>query len=322
MLPKLIVIVGPTASGKSSLAVRLARRIRGEIVSADSRLLYRGMDIGTAKPTRDRGSPRRLTGPYLSSGIAHHLIDIASPTETITLTDYQRRALKAIRSILKSGKTPILVGGTGLYVRAIVENLKIPEVPPDPEYRSFLEGKGKRWILARLRKLDPEYASRIGPNARHASRALEVIRATGRPFSAQQGKGEKLFDTLMIGLDPGKAVLESRIRRRTRKMSSLGLLDEVRRLRRRHAGKKSDALRTAIGYRELFSVLDGEKTLDQGFEEIIRSTKRYAKRQMTWWRQMKGIEWFDRPAPALKKAISWLKTAKYPGVNEDGECYL
>jgi tRNA dimethylallyltransferase len=310
MLPKIIVIVGPTASGKTSLALRLARRVGGEIVSADSRLLYRGMDIGTAKPTRDSGSPRRLTGPYLSSGIRHHLIDVASPTETLTLSEYKRMALEAIQGILKRGKTPILVGGTGLYVRAIVENLEIPQVPPDPIYRLFLESKGKDWILNRLKKLDPEYAARIGPNPRYASRALEVIKATGRTFSAQRGKGEKLFEALMIGLDPGKAVLEQRIRRRTRKMFSLGLLDEVRRLRRRHAGKKSDALATAIGYRELFPVLDSEMSLKEGFAEVVRSTKRYAKRQMTWWRGMKDIEWFKDPAPALKKAIFWLKSAK------------
>lgn len=299
MLPRLVVIVGPTASGKSALAVRLAKRVGGEIVSADSRLLYRGMDIGTAKPT----------GPE-KDGVPHHLVDIAAPTRTLTLSEYKRKALAAIRGILKRGKTPILVGGTGLYVRAIVENLEIPEVPPDPSYRLFLEKKGAVWMLARLKRLDPDYAARIGPNPRYASRALEVIRATGKPFSAQQGKGRPLFDALVLGLDPGKAELERRIRRRVKKMAEDGLLDEVRRLRRRFAGKKADAFASAIGYRELLPVLDGGKTIEAGLEEVVRSTKAYAKRQMTWFRGMKDIRWFKRPETAEKTALFWLKSAE------------
>lgn len=299
MLPKIVVIVGPTASGKTALAVRLAKKSGGEIVSADSRLLYRGMDVGTAKPTEKE-----------MAGVPHHLIDLVPPTRQLTLSDYKRRALKAIRGILKRGKTPILVGGTGLYVRAIVENLEIPEVPPDPAYRTYMERKGKAWILARLKKLDPEYAARIGPNPRYASRALEVIRATGKPFGAQQGKGEPLFDALTIGLDPGKEELDRRIRLRVRKMAKAGLLDEVRRLRRRYAGKEAGALATAIGYRELFPVLDGKMTLEEGLDAIVASTRAYAKRQMTWFRHMAKIRWFGHPKEAQKLALFWLKSAK------------
>lgn len=296
MLPKIVVIIGPTASGKTSLAVKLAKKVGGEIVSADSRLLYRGMDIGTAKPTlNDR------------EGVPHHLIDVASPAETLTLADYKRKALKAIRGILKRGKTPILVGGTGLYVRAVVENLEIPEVPPDPAYRAYLDRKGKAWVLARLKKLDPDYAARIGPNPRYAQRALEVIRATGKPFGAQQGKGAKLFDALLIGLDPGRPELERRIRLRVKKMSKDGLLEEVRRLKRRYAGKKTNALASAIGYRELFPVLKGEKTIEEGLEDIVRSTKAYAKRQMTLFKAMGDTRWFERPQPAFRDVIIWLK---------------
>ncbi len=299
MLPKIVVVVGPTASGKTSFAVRLAKKIGGEIVSADSRLLYRGMDIGTAKPgLEERG------------GIPHHLIDIVRPSGMLTLSGYQRRAFRAIGGILRRGKTPILVGGTGLYVRAVVENLRIPEVPPDPKYRAYLEKKGAAWILARLAKLDPEYAARIGPNPRYASRALEVIRATGKPFGRQQGAGKRKFDALLIGLYPGKPELERRIGLRVRQMAESGLLDEARSLHRRYGEKKSGALWTAIGYRELLGVLRGEKDLEEALKEIVTSTRQYAKRQMTWFRGVKGIEWFPRPDAALRKSIIWLKQGK------------
>lgn len=299
-LPKIVVIVGPTASGKSRAAIRLAKKVRGEIVSADSRLLYRGMDIGTAKPTaKERG------------GISHHLIDVLPPTRTLTLAEYKREALRAIRGILKRGRLPIVVGGTGLYVQALVENLDIPEVPPDPAYRAFLERKGKEWILARLRKLDPDYAARIGPNPRYASRALEVIRATGKPFGAQQGKGKPLFDALVVGIDPGKRALERRIRLRVRAMAARGLLDEVRALVKRHGdASRAPALHAAIGYRELMPVLRGETTLADALKAVETSTRRYAKRQMTWWRRGPKVMWFRTPETALRTALFWLKSAK------------
>lgn len=296
-LPKIVVIVGPTASGKTALAVRLAKKAGGEIVSADSRLLYEGMDIGTAKPTEGE-----------REGVPHHLIDVVPPSKTLTLAEYKRRAIRAIRAILKRGHLPIVVGGTGLYVRAIVENLEIPEVPPDPEYRAFLERKGKTWILARLRKLDPDYAARIGPNPRYATRALEVIRATGKPFGAQQGKGAPLFDALTIGLDPGKKELDRRIDRRVDAMIAAGLVDEAKKLARRYAWDLPSM--SGIGYHELKGVLEGAKTLEKAIEEIKADTRRYAKRQMTWWRRINKVEWFERPDAAFRRAQNWLKSAK------------
>lgn len=297
VLPKLLVIVGPTASGKSALAVRIAKRVGGEIVSADSRLLYKGMDVGTAKP----GAKER-------KGIPHHLIDMLPPTRTLTLAEYKKKALRAIRSVLRNGKIPIMVGGTGLYVQAIVQNLEIPEVPPDPSYRAFLARKGAAWVLTRLRKLDPVYAERIGPNPRYASRALEVIRATGKPFSAMQGKGEPLFNAHLIGIDPGKAGLERRIRRRVDGMVAAGLLKEVQALRTRHPkAAPGSPLWTAIGYRELRPVLEGRTTLEEAMKEVIRSTKAYAKRQMTWWRRMPGVRWHATPEAAGQDALAWLR---------------
>lgn len=295
-LPRIVVIVGPTASGKSALAVRLAQELGGEVVSADSRLLYRGMDVGTAKPTMEE-----------RAGIPHHLIDAVPPSRTLTLADYKRRAVRAVRGILRRGRLPIVVGGTGLYVRALVENLEIPEVPPDPAYRAFLERKGTAWILERLRKLDPDYAARIGPNPRYATRALEVIRATGRPFGAQQGKGKPLFDALVIGLDPGKEELDRRISRRVSAMARAGLVEEVRRLAKLHAWDLPSM--SGIGYAQLRAHLEGKIPLTQALEDVAAATRRYAKRQMTWWRAMGGAEWMTTPAEARKRVKKWLKTA-------------
>jgi len=293
-LPKIVVIVGPTASGKTALAVRLAKAVGGEIVSADSRLTYRGMDIGTAKPTeRERG------------GVPHHLIDVAPPSKTLTLAEYKRRAVRAVRAVLKRGRVPIVVGGTGLYVRAIVENLEIPEVPPDPNYRAFLAGKGKEWVLKRLAKLDPEYAARIGPNPRYATRALEVIRATGKPFGAQQGKGEPLFDALIVGLYPGKRELELRIGKRVDAMLRSGLVTEAKKLSRRH-GWEAPAM-SGIGYRELKPYLEGSIDLKKAAEDIKTNTRKYAKRQMTWWRSINKVKWFGNPKDALQEVKKWLK---------------
>jgi tRNA dimethylallyltransferase len=295
--PRIVVIVGPTASGKSALAVRLAKKLGGEIVSADSRLLYKGMDIGTAKPS---AAERR--------SVPHHLIDIVPPSRTLTLAEFKRRAVRAIRGIVRRDRVPILVGGTGLYVQAIVENMEIPEVPPDPAYRAFLERKGKAWILSRLEKLDPAYAARIGPNPRYAARALEVIRATGRPFGGQQGKGKPLFEALLLGLDPGKAALRRRIARRVGAMFRAGLVGEVRRLAGRY-GWDVPAM-SGIGYRELKPLLEGTIGAREAEKTLVKRTSLYAKRQMTWWRRMKGIRWFTDPKQALREAISWLNTAK------------
>jgi len=293
-LPRIVVIVGPTASGKTALAVKLAKKVGGEVVSADSRLLYKGMDIGTAKPTKKE-----------MAGVPHHLIDVVPPSRTLTLADYKRRAVRAIRGILKRGRVPIVVGGTGLYVRAIVENLQIPEVPPDPAYRAFLGRKGKDWILKRLKKLDPDYAARIGPNPRYAVRALEVIRATGKPFSAQQGKGEPLFDALVVGIDPGKKELDRRIDRRVDGMIDAGLVAEAKKLARRYAWHLPSM--SGIGYHELKAHFEERLSLDEAVKSIKTDTRRYAKRQMTWWRRINKVVWFKDPKAAFRKVEIWLK---------------
>ena len=295
-LPKLLVIVGPTASGKTGLAIKIAKKFNGEVVSADSRLLYKGMDIGTAKPTKKE-----------MSGVPHHLIDVVAPDKTLTLADYKTKAIKAINGILKRGKKPILVGGTGLYVWAVVDNLLIPEVPPNPKLRKMLETMPRSELFAWLHALDPAYAAKAGQNPRFAIRALEAIRATGRPFSELQGKGKPMFDVLQIGLRPANSKLEARISKRVALMAKHGLVAEAKKLQKKY--KEDAPAMSGIGYRELFPYLRGEIQLDEALEAIRLHTRQYAKRQMTWFKRDRRIHWLSTPEKALTLANKWLSKA-------------
>lgn len=293
-LPKLLAIVGPTASGKSATAIEAAKRFDGEVVSADSRQIYRGMDIGTGKVTKKE-----------MGKIPHHLLDIVEPDETLTLSEYKKRADEAIAGIIERGKLPILVGGTGLYVSAVVDNLEIPQVEPDKAFRKKMEKLEDEEIFARLREDDPHYARRIGPNRRYAIRALEVMKATGETFSSQQGKGEPKYDTLVVGLMPAERLLEDRIRVRVDAMMSEGLLEETKRL----TAKYEDTLPalSSIGYKELRAHLEGEMTLREAVEMIKLHTRQYAKRQLTWFKRDKRIEWFTSDEPIYARTGNWLK---------------
>jgi tRNA dimethylallyltransferase len=199
-LPKLLAIVGPTASGKTDLAVALAKKLKGEIISADSRQFYRGTEIGSdiipGKWVKRYG--RRT---YVAKGVPHYLIGFHSPSKTFTAAQFKDHVIRISRDIAKRGHVPILAGGTGLYLKAVIDNLDIPEVPPDAAFRARMERKTTAALYAELKKKDPAYASRIPPNnRRYAIRALEVFHATGRPFSEVQGAGEPLFDVLQIGI--------------------------------------------------------------------------------------------------------------------------
>lgn len=279
--PKLIVVLGPTASGKSALAVKLAKKFKGEIISADSRQIYRGMDIGTAKPTiSERG------------GASHHLLDILNPDKNYTVADYKKDALRVIRSVLRRKKLPILVGGTGLYIQAITDNLDIPAVPPNPALRRKLEQKlaksGLAKLFEELVKLDPEAAYIVdGKNPRRVLRALEVAIITGKPFTSQKRKGKKLFETLKIGLNPPD--LRERMGKRAKLMEKAGLVHEVKNLIKKY-GTKTQAL-GAIGYREIIQYLKGELSLPEAMELMAMNTKNYAKRQMTWFKRDQEIRW-------------------------------
>ncbi len=304
--PRILVIVGPTASGKTALAIKLAKKLGGEVVSADSRQVYRGMDIGTAKPqlvncdkpssraqaegekeTRKSDAVSHVACRMSPEGIIHHLIDIKNPDEDYTVAKYKSDAIKAIRGILKRGKLPILVGGTGLYVRAIIDNLDIPRVEAKPELRRKLEkemqSKGLEFLFKKLVELDPEAAYIVDPkNPRRVIRALEVTLATGKPFTAQRTKGAPLFDARTINMKVPPRTLRRRIEKRVDGMMRDGLVEEVNRLYKKYGNVKA---LDAIGYREIIDYLEKKTALNEAVRRIKVRTWHYARRQMTWFRK-------------------------------------
>ncbi|MBI4458085.1 tRNA (adenosine(37)-N6)-dimethylallyltransferase MiaA [Candidatus Uhrbacteria bacterium] len=298
MKPKLVVIVGPTASGKSDLAIAVAKKFGGEIISADSRQLYRGLEIGAAiEPGRwtKRGAKR----VYAARGVAHHLTAFRSPAKPLTAAEYKKSALSAIGDILKRGKLPILVGGTGLYVNAVVDNFSIPEVAPDPALRQRLEKLSSPALYARLQKKDPIYAAKIPPqNRRYMIRALEVIQTTGRPFSELQKKGEPLFTTLLLGVERPRVELYRRIERRVDAMMKRGLLQEAKKLGRLYGW--SNQVLSSLGHRQLGLALQGKIPLEEAVLMVKRDTRRYAKRQMGWFRRDARIIWLKSSQEAEK----------------------
>ena len=283
MAHPLLVLVGPTAVGKTALSLELARRFDGEIVSADSRLFYRGLDVGTAKPT-----------PAERAAAPHHLIDVCDPNQTLSLGEYQRLAYRTIEDILTRGRLPILVGGTGQYVWAVVEGWGIPKVAPQPALRAALEGLGDgepaRWLAA----LDPAAAARIDPrNVRRVVRALEVTLVTGRPISELQRKTPPSYDIRILGLTRDRDALYERIDDRVEAMMAAGLLDEVRRLRYAGYGRDLPSM-SGLGYRQLLAHLAGEMTLGEAVERIKFETHRFARQQATWFRRDdRRIHWFE-----------------------------
>jgi tRNA dimethylallyltransferase len=293
----LIAVLGPTASGKSSLALYLAERFNGEIVSADSRLVYRGMDIGTAKPT-DAERAR----------VRHHLIDIVTPNEPYDLARWKDEATDAIADIHRRGRISFLVGGTAQWTTALLDGWEPPTVPPDPAFRAAMERRmqdeGVAPLLAELAAQDAEAAGRTGPNPRRIIRALEVIRATGQPFSAQRGRGERPYRDLRIGLSLPRDLLYRHIDARVDEMIAAGLVDEVRALIEAGYGADLPAM-SGIGYRQVGEYLAGVTTLKSMSERIKQATHRYARHQMTWLRRDASILWLDAAdADALQRAAT------------------
>jgi tRNA dimethylallyltransferase len=298
--PLLIAIVGPTASGKSALGLRLALEHGGEIVSCDSLQVYRGMDIGSAKPT----AAERARVP-------HHLIDVADPDEGFTAAEYSRRGREALRAISGRGRWPLVVGGSGLYLRALVSGLF--EGPSrDEALRRRLEAIADRFGDARLhrvlRRVDPAAGARIEVRDRiRVVRALEVFRATGRSLSQHHRAGALPlagYDVRLVGLSPSRDVLRLAIERRTDEMLAKGLLDETRGL----LGRYPSDLRPlqAIGYRQAAAVVRGEWEVEAARRDMVKETMRYAKRQMTWFRHQAQVTWCATGAEAYALVSAWL----------------
>ncbi len=280
---KLIVIVGPTASGKSELAIKIAKKYNGEIISADSRQVYRGLDIGTAKV-----NGKWKDGIFTYKKIPHHCIDFVSPAKTYSVAEFEQHAAQAIRDIAQRGKIPIVAGGTGLWVDALIYGWCLPRIAPDIKLRARLEKKTAAQLLSILKRLDQRRAETIEQkNPRRLIRAIEIARALG---SVPELKKRAIYDTRIIGLNPTALILEKRIRNRSRRMIREGFISEIKKLRDINISKKR-IREFGFEYRAGLEYLDG--TLSQAglLERITVQTRQYAKRQMTWFKRNPDIIW-------------------------------
>lgn len=309
--PPLVLIVGPTAVGKTEIAIQLAERLDGEIVSADSRLFYRGMDIGTAKPTREE-----------QERVPHHLIDIANPDEILSLAVFQQRAREAIADIHTRKKMPLLVGGTGQYIRAVTEGWTPPEVVPNEGLREELERmkeeRGVYWLYEKLKNLDPVAAEKIDPrNFRRTVRALEVILTTGKKFSEQRGQIASPYKLITIGLTRPRPELYVRLDARIESMFANGFLEEVKDLLEMGYSPTLPTM-SAIGYRECVAVLEGKITLEEAKQLIGRATRVFVRRQGNWFKESDpNISWFRVEEGVVEKIEAQIqRSLRHAG--EDG----
>lgn len=284
---KLLVIIGPTAVGKTKLSIELAKRFNGEIISGDSMQIYRGMDIGTAK-----------IKPEEMEGIPHHLIDIREPDESFSVAEFQQLVRAKISEIAKKGKLPIIVGGTGLYIQSVIYDYQFSDAAADEGFRLQLEERAKNEgvevLHQELTQIDPESAGQIHPNnVRRVIRALEIYHCTGKKVSDVQSEQQPdlLYETALIGLSMDREILYKRINMRVDLMMEEGLLTEVKQL---HDQELRDCQSIqAIGYKEIYDYLDGKISLEQAVENLKQNSRRYAKRQLTWFRNKMSVQWFD-----------------------------
>jgi tRNA dimethylallyltransferase len=288
-------VVGPTATGKSDLAVALALRLGGDVVNADAMQLYRGMDVGTAKLRE----PER-------HGVPHHLLDVLDVTETASVAAYQRRSRGVVEDLLAAGRTPVLVGGSGLYVQAVLDDLRFPGT--DPVLRARLELElaehGSAAMHERLVRLDPCAAEAILPsNGRRIVRALEVIELTGRPFSATLPRpGQPRYGAVLVGLDRDPVELDARVDTRVERMFAAGLVEEVRRLEAvgLRAGRTASR---ALGYQQVLAAFEGSYDMAAAAEQTAKATRRFVRRQRSWFRRDSRISWWDAGRPDLLDAV-------------------
>ncbi|MCK4919199.1 MAG: tRNA (adenosine(37)-N6)-dimethylallyltransferase MiaA [Candidatus Pacebacteria bacterium] len=294
-LKPLVIILGPTSSGKTEMSLKLAKKYNGEIINADSRQIYQEMSIGTGSPIaiqRNLISIKTIIKPLLVNNISHHLFSIKKPNQKFSLSQYKKLAIKTINNIHKRDKIPILVGGTGLYISSIVDNLEIPEASPNKKIRERLEKHTKKYLYERLEKIDIKSAKNIGlNNKRKLIRAIEVFELTGEPFSSQQTKGKPLFNILQIGIKIDREELYKKIDKRVDTMIKEGLIEETKKLSKKY---KSDLpAMSGIGYFEIDSYLKKETSLENAVQRIKFRTHQYARRQMTWFKRDERIVWIE-----------------------------
>jgi tRNA dimethylallyltransferase len=294
--PPLVAVVGPTATGKSGLGVALAAVLGGEVVNADAMALYRGMDVGTAKPA-----------PAERAGVPHHLLDVLDVTETASVAAYQRVARAVIDDLRSTGRTPVLVGGSGLYVQAVVDELEFPGT--DAALRAGLEAElaatGPHALHARLAAVDPAAAAAVLPsNGRRIVRALEVVALTGRPFPARLAPGgPPRYDAVLLGVDRPTAELDERVARRVARMFAAGLVAETRSLLERGLREGRTASR-ALGYQQVMTALDGTGDVSAAASDTVRATRRFVRRQRSWFRRDRRIAWLDPARDLLDQAVA------------------
>ncbi len=305
-LPRIICVVGPTSSGKTDLGIHLARLFRGEVINADARQIYQGTDIGTGKPSQGVQGMYRRRKVFMVDGIPHHLMDCLSPDQSCTVAEWRCQALELIGTVCRRGHMPIVVGGTGLYIQSLVDNYVIPEVPPQPSFRSAMAHKSPQELVELLHRTDPKAAFVVDlHNPRRVLRALEVMTFTGRSFVTQRAMGEPLVEALMLAPFLEKAVLHARISLAIEGMIERGWIDEIKRLHEQGVSWDAPAF-TAIGYREFVRYVRGELSQAEAIELVKRATRQYAKRQMTWFKRDKRIHW----TRSLQEAETLVQTWK------------
>lgn len=309
-LPKVVAFVGPTAAGKTDWALRLAKKVNGSVISADSRQVYKKMDIGTAKTRGEwewQANWKGLRRSYFVNGVPHHLIDFLDPGKRFTVAQFRDLAIKYVKLAYKNARVPIIAGGTGLYISSVIDNFRIPRIAPNKKLRDSLEEKTVEQLMVLLHTLDPVAADTIDKkNKRRIVRALEVCILTGEPFSQQKKKGDPMFDVLQIGVDADREVLYERISQRVDKMIERGLVQEIEGLLKQRYSWDLPSM-SGIGYRQFRQYFEGNVALEEATRLLKRDTRRYARRQLTWFLRDKRIEWFANYEDAEKRVMEFLE---------------
>ncbi len=305
--PKIVAVVGPTATGKTSMGVSLAQYLNSEVISADSQIIYRELDIGTAKPTEEE-----------MNGVPHHMINLVAPNESYSVARYEKEATRVLERLLAEGKVPVVVGGTGFYIRALLESHFVPDVPPDPTFRkemkTLADDKGLAHLHQLLKEKDPERADMLHPNDEfRVVRALEIIHQTGKPVPKASEAKPKPFDVTWMGLTYSERdAHRAQIDRRINEMVEAGWLEEVEHLLKKY-GTGAEALKVSHGYPEWIQHLQGYRTYDDALEQIQINIHQYSRRQMTWFKRNENIIWqyTDKlgPASMIQMGINCVENA-------------